>query len=177
VSTVAVAQVCITDCAQLRSAVGAGRPGRARHQLGARGCRGGCSPRQPRPVGKDHGGPGTGPTVLRLPPTFGDVSRLFAQAGGSPSDSIRHRPTHRLRMACRRLEVRIPLARSDLHPGFPSNRGDFLIADSCNFAASSDYRTPVHFVPWAFAGTRGPVVTGRAAPWDGAGWGLPVFPA
>ena len=30
--------------------------------------------------------------------------------------------------------------------GFPSNRGDFLIADSCNFAASSDYRTPVHFV-------------------------------
>src|SRR5262249_29639934 len=27
--------------------------------------------------------------------------------------------------------------------GFPSNRGDFLIADSCNFAASSDYRTPV----------------------------------
>ena len=31
--------------------------------------------------------------------------------------------------------------------GFPSNRGDFLIADSCNFAASSDYRTPVHSVP------------------------------
>jgi hypothetical protein len=30
--------------------------------------------------------------------------------------------------------------------GFPSNRGDFLIADSCNFAASSEYRTPVHFV-------------------------------
>jgi len=29
---------------------------------------------------------------------------------------------------------------------FPSNRGDFLIADSCNFAASSEYRTPVHFV-------------------------------
>ena len=32
------------------------------------------------------------------------------------------------------------------HAGFPSNRGDFLIADSCNFAASSEYRTPVHFV-------------------------------
>jgi transposase len=30
--------------------------------------------------------------------------------------------------------------------GFPSNRGDFLIADSCNFAVSSEYRTPVHFV-------------------------------
>src|SRR5438128_2042225 len=61
--------------------------------------------------------------------------------------------------------------------GFPSNRGDFLIADSCNFAAFSDYRTPVHFAALAFAGTGGPVVTGRAAPWGGAGWGLPVFPA
>jgi hypothetical protein len=32
--------------------------------------------------------------------------------------------------------------------GFPSNRGGFLIADSCNFAVPSEYRTPVHFVPW-----------------------------
>ena len=36
----------------------------------------------------------------------------------------------------------------DGQQGFPSKRGHFLIADSCNFAASSDYRTPVHFVPW-----------------------------
>src|SRR5262249_29766478 len=62
-------------------------------------------------------------------------------------------------------------------PGFPSNRGDFLIADSCNFAASSDYRTPVQFVPWRSLVPRGPVVTGRAAPRGGAGWGLPAFPA
>jgi hypothetical protein len=41
-----------------------------------------------------------------------------------------------------------------LAPGFPSNRGDFLIADSCNFASSSYYRTPVHFVSPAFAGAR-----------------------
>jgi hypothetical protein len=40
-------------------------------------------------------------------------------------------------------------------PGFPSNRGDFLIADSCDFAGSSVYRTPVHFVPRAFTGDPG----------------------
>jgi hypothetical protein len=39
--------------------------------------------------------------------------------------------------------------------GFPSNRGDFLIADSCNFAVSSDYRTPVHLVLRAFTGDPG----------------------
>jgi len=38
-------------------------------------------------------------------------------------------------------------AEPDNRAGFPSNRGGFLIADSCNFAVSSDYRTPVHFVP------------------------------
>jgi hypothetical protein len=60
--------------------------------------------------------------------------------------------------------------------GFPSNRGDFLIADSCNFAASSDYRTPVHSVPWrSFASGQGDPDAPR--PWAGAGWGLPVLPA
>jgi hypothetical protein len=61
-------------------------------------------------------------------------------------------------------------------PGFPSNRGDFLIADSCNFTASSDYRTPVHFVPLAFV-----CVSGQGnpdAPRPGRGrLGLPVLPA
>jgi len=38
--------------------------------------------------------------------------------------------------------------------GFPSNRGDFLITVSCNFASSSYYRTPVHFVSLAPAGAR-----------------------
>jgi hypothetical protein len=56
--------------------------------------------------------------------------------------------------------------------GFPSNRGGFLIADSCNFAASSDYRTPVHFVSWRSFACRA-WTAGRAAPWGGAGWGRP----
>jgi hypothetical protein len=30
----------------------------------------------------------------------------------------------------------------------PSKRGHLRLADSCNFSASSDYRTPVHFVSW-----------------------------
>ena len=47
--------------------------------------------------------------------------------------------------------------------GFPSNRGDFLIAHSCNFAASCDYRTPVHLVAWRPLVCGGPVVTGCAA--------------
>jgi len=63
-----------------------------------------------------------------------------------------------------------------LHSGFPSNRGGFLIADSCNFAASSEYRTPVHFVPWrSFVCPGRGIRTRRAL--GGAGWGLPVLPA
>jgi Adenylate and Guanylate cyclase catalytic domain len=60
--------------------------------------------------------------------------------------------------------------------GFPSNRGDFPIADSCNFAASSDYRTPVHFVPWRSSVCPGRGIRTRRA-LGGAGWGLPVLPA
>jgi hypothetical protein len=45
-------------------------------------------------------------------------------------------------------------------PGFPSNRGDFLIAGSCNFAVSSGYRTPVHFVAAPNGYTR--LLPGRA---------------
>ncbi|MGH3123169.1 MAG: class I tRNA ligase family protein, partial [Streptosporangiaceae bacterium] len=60
-----------------------------------------------------------------------------------------------------RFTIEVPAAatRDDIasvlaSPGFPSNRGDFLITVSCNFASSSDYRTPVHFVSLAPAGAR-----------------------
>jgi hypothetical protein len=56
------------------------------------------------------GEPETGANVFRLPPTLRDVPGLFAQAGDSPSDSIRPRPTYRIRMACKRSGVRIPVA-------------------------------------------------------------------
>ena len=59
----------------------------------------------------------------------------------------------------------------------PSKRGHLLLADSCNFSAPSDYRTPVHFV------SRRPLVRGRRcspdAPRRGAGQAgaCPLFPA
>ena len=56
------------------------------------------------------GEPEKGANVFGLPPTLRDVPGLFAQAGGSPSDSIRPRPTYRMRMACKRSGVRIPIA-------------------------------------------------------------------
>jgi len=34
----------------------------------------------------------------------------------------------------------------------PWKCGHFSLVDSCNFASSSDYRTPAHFVALAFAG-------------------------
>ena len=60
-------------------------------------------------------------------------------------------------------------------PGFPSNRGDFLIAGSCNFAASSDYRTPVQSVPRHSLVRRGHGGhrTRHARGW--AGWACPYF--
>jgi len=86
-----------------------------------------------------------------------------------------YRRQHRYCRQHRQLPPAPPAKRSR-HPGFPSNRGDFLIADSCNFAASSDYRTPVHSVPWrSFASGQGDPDAPR--PWAGAGWGLPVLPA
>ena len=54
--------------------------------------------------------------------------------------------------------------------GIPSNRENYhnLIADSCNFTISSDYRTSVHFVfracTWVAPGRRG---AGRTALWVG----------
>ena len=60
----------------------------------------------------------------------------------------------------------------------PWKRGDFLIADSCNFSALCEYRTPVHMSVLASVMCAvGMRVTGRAAPRGGAGWGLPVSPA
>src|SRR6266700_968034 len=55
-----------------------------------------------------------------------------------------------------------PACGRDAHPGFPSNRGDFLIADSCNFAASSDYRTPVHLRSLASSARLRPATAGPA---------------
>ena len=61
-----------------------------------------------------------------------------------------------------------------LASGFPSNRGDFLIAGSCNFVASADYRTPVHFVSWRSFVC--PAWTaGRAAPRVGQAGACPYF--
>src|SRR6266699_4547192 len=53
--------------------------------------------------------------------------------------------------------------------GFPSNRGDFLIADSCNFAASSDYRTPVHLRSLASSARLRPATAGPARRAPGRG--------
>ena len=54
-------------------------------------------------------------------------------------------------------------------PGFPSNRGAFLIADSCNFAVCSDYRTPVQLCSLT-SGARPPQALRAARP-AGAGPG------
>jgi hypothetical protein len=59
-------------------------------------------------AGKNDGEPGTGATAFRLAPTSGDGPGLFAQAGGSPSDSNRPMPTYRIRMACRGLGFESP---------------------------------------------------------------------
>jgi hypothetical protein len=48
--------------------------------------------------------------VVRLAQTVPDFRRPFLQVGGSPSDSARPRQTDRLRMACKRSGVRIPIA-------------------------------------------------------------------
>jgi hypothetical protein len=48
--------------------------------------------------------------VFRLPRTPRDVLRPFLQVGGSPFDSVRRRSTYRIRMACKRSGVRIPVA-------------------------------------------------------------------
>src|ERR1019366_1940149 len=56
------------------------------------------------------GEPVWGATVFRLCQTVPDGFRALLQVGGSPSDSIRPRPTYRIRMACKRSGVRIPVA-------------------------------------------------------------------
>ena len=97
-------------------------------------------------------------------------------------DLKRHLRTLKLGQLLATLPDRLTLARQNKLPhadflelllsdevAIPWKCGHFLLADSCNFASSSDYRTPVHFAALAFAGTGGPVVTGRAAPWGGAG--------
>src|SRR6516165_1649845 len=70
------------------------------------------------------------------------------------------------------LPVPLPSCVSSGNPaGFPPNRGGFLIADSYNFAVSSEYRTPVHFVPWRSSVFPGQGLRTRRA-LGGAGWGL-----
>jgi hypothetical protein len=54
--------------------------------------------------------PGKGANVFRLSPTPEDAPGLFAQAVGSTSESIRPTQTHRVRTACKRSGVRIPVA-------------------------------------------------------------------
>jgi len=51
-----------------------------------------------------------GASVFRLPRTPRDVLRPFLQVGDSPFDSVRRRSTYRIRMACKRSGVRIPIA-------------------------------------------------------------------
>jgi hypothetical protein len=51
-----------------------------------------------------------GASVFRLPRTPRDVLRPFLQVGDSPFDSVRRRSTYRIRMACKRSGVRIPVA-------------------------------------------------------------------
>ena len=58
--------------------------------------------------------------------------------------------------------------------GFPSNRGDFLIADSCNFAVCSDYRTPVQLCSSWCPGPGTAGLAGRA-PGLGRPWACPLF--
>jgi hypothetical protein len=48
--------------------------------------------------------------VFRLAQTVPDGVRALMQAGGSPFDYAGRRPTHRIRMACKRSGVRIPIA-------------------------------------------------------------------
>jgi hypothetical protein len=57
-------------------------------------------------------------------------------------DEVKVRPNRIGTSQCKFLETALrfhPVEQLSL-AGFPSNRGDFLIADSCNFAGSSDYR-------------------------------------
>src|ERR1039457_7221211 len=56
------------------------------------------------------GEPETGATVFRHPQTHPDPVRQFPQVNGSPFDSLRRRSTDRIRMACKRSGVRIPIA-------------------------------------------------------------------
>ena len=51
-----------------------------------------------------------GASVFRLPQTSCDLLRPFLQVGDSPFDSVRLRSTYRIRMACKRSGVRIPVA-------------------------------------------------------------------
>jgi len=48
--------------------------------------------------------------VFRLLPTPHDPIGAFLQVEGSPFDSVRRRSIYRIRMACKRSGVRIPLA-------------------------------------------------------------------
>src|SRR5450759_859864 len=56
------------------------------------------------------GEPETGATVFRHPQTHPDPVRQFPQVSGSPLDSLRRKSTDRIRMACKRSGVRIPIA-------------------------------------------------------------------
>jgi hypothetical protein len=51
-----------------------------------------------------------GANVFRLPQTPCDPLRPFLQVRGSPFDSFRRKSTSRIRMACKRSGVRIPIA-------------------------------------------------------------------
>jgi hypothetical protein len=62
---------------------------------------------QAAPGGRE---PVLGATVFRLAQTVPDGTRALVQAGGSPFDVARRRPTYRIRMACKRSGVRIPIA-------------------------------------------------------------------
>ena len=54
--------------------------------------------------------PETGATVFRHPRTHRDPVRQLLLVSGSLLDSLRRRPTNRIRMACKRSGVRIPIA-------------------------------------------------------------------
>ena len=125
----------------------------------------------------EHGGIASRPTAGRS-----EHPDLHATSGSDPS-SRQHPLTsdksprishYRDALFCRVARVERAAARP--RPAIPWKRGHFPLADSCNFASSSEYRTPVHLWFLASAWRRARAHRTRRAR-GRAGRGLPVFPA
>jgi hypothetical protein len=64
-----------------------------------------------------------GANVFGRRQTRRDLLGRFRQVGGSPFDSNRPRQTRRIRMACKRSGVRIPIAPQQVRGPFPGRGG------------------------------------------------------